>query len=259
MLEALDLSRELSKIDYHEQLPELQRRLHQLQRSCWEEKLATIVVLEGWDASGKGSVISKITRRLEPRGFSLHAIREPRTFESLLPWMWRLWAKLPNWGEIAIFDHSWYSRVLEERVDGLIEPIQWTQAYNDITAFEQALVDDRYLLAKFFLHIDRDEQASRLKDLESDPRTSWQVEPEDWAQNEQYNDYRLAVEKMLERTETEWGPWTLVAATDHRWTRVRVLQTIIEVMEEGLERHGLEVPGLAEIDDDEDDDGEEDD
>ena len=89
MLEALDLSRELSKIEYHEQLPELQRRLHQLQRSCWEEKLATIVVLEGWDASGKGSVISKITRRLEPRGFSLHAIREPRTFESLLPWMWR--------------------------------------------------------------------------------------------------------------------------------------------------------------------------
>ncbi|MGB5342539.1 MAG: UDP-galactose-lipid carrier transferase [Thermoanaerobaculia bacterium] len=259
MLEALDLSRELSKIDYHEQLPELQRRLHQLQRSCWEEKLATIVVLEGWDASGKGSVISKITRRLEPRGFSLHAIREPRTFESLLPWMWRLWAKLPNWGEIAIFDHSWYSRVLDERVDGLIEPIQWTQAYNDITAFEQALVDDRYLLAKFFLHIDKKEQAHRLKELESDPRTSWQVAPEDWAQNEQYDEYRVAVEEMLERTETEWGPWTLVAATDHRWTRVRVLQTIIEVMEEGLERPGLEVPGLAEIDDDEDDDGEEDD
>jgi len=256
MLEALDLNRELSKADYKEQLPLLQSRLHQLQRACWKEKLATIVVLEGWDASGKGSVISKITQRLEPRGFSLHAVREPRTFESHLPWMWRFWAKLPNWGEIAIFDHSWYSRVLVERVDGLIEPIQWTQAYNDITAFEQALVDDRYLLAKFFLHISKQEQAERFKALESDPRTRWQVEPEDWDQNQRNDEYRVVVEKMLERTETEWGPWTLVAATDHRWTRVRVLQTMIEVMEEGLERHGLEVPGFAGIDDD--DDGEED-
>ena len=255
MLEALDLSRELSKTDYKEQLPALQRRLHQLQRTCWENKLATVIVLEGWDTSGKGTVISKITQRLEPRGFRLHSIREPRTFESHLPWMWRFWAKVPNWGEIAIFDHSWYSRVLVERVEGLIGPIQWRQAYNDITAFEQALVDDRYLLAKFFLHIDKDEQAERLHDLASDPRTSWQVGPEDKDQHERYDEYRLATEEMLERTETEWGPWTLVAATDHRWARVRILQTIIEVMEEGLERRDLEVPGPAgEFDEDDEDD-----
>lgn len=255
MLEALDLSRELSKAEYKEQLPALQRRLHQLQRACWEHKLATLIVLEGWDASGKGTVINKITQRLEPRGFRLHAIREPRTFESLLPWMWRFWAQLPNWGEIAIFDHSWYSRVLTERVEGLIEPVQWTQAYNDITTFEQALVDDRYLLAKFFFHIDKEEQKERLKDLESDPRTSWQVQPADWAQNERYDEYRLAVEEMLERTETEWGPWSLVAATDHRWSRVRVLQIINETMEDAIARHGLELPDPDELADD----GEEDD
>ena len=244
MLEALDLTRELSKSEYKEQLPVLQRQLHLLQRACWKEKLATILVIEGWDASGKGSVISKITQQLEPRGFRLHAIREPRTFEQGLPWMWRFWAKLPNWGEMAIFDHSWYSRVLVERVQNLISQLRWTRSYRDIMGFEQTLVDDRYLLAKFFLHLDQDEQARRLKDLESDPRTSWQVEPEDWAQNEQYGDYRLAVEEMLERTETEWGPWTLVAATDPRWTRVRVLQALIQVMVDGLERHGFEPPPL---------------
>jgi polyphosphate kinase 2 (PPK2 family) len=256
MLEALDLNRQLSKADYKAQMPLLQQRLHQLQRACWDQQLATLVVLEGWDACGKGDVIRKLTQKLEPRGFRLHAIREPRTFELHLPWMCRFWAKLPNWGEMAIFDHSWYSRVLVERVEDLIQPIQWMQAYNDIIAFERALADDRYLIAKFFLHIDQKEQQKRLKAMESDPRSSWQVEPEDWEQNERFEEYRLAIEEMLARTETEWGPWTLVAATDHRWSRVRVLETLIRVMEEGLERHGFEVPGSEPL---EDDNGEEDD
>lgn len=255
MLEALDLNLELSKADYKQQLPVLQRRLHLLQRACWEQELATLIVLEGWDASGKGAVIRKITQQLEPRGFRIHAIREPRTFESLLPWMWRFWAKLPNWGEMAIFDHSWYSRVLAERVGDRISQLRWNRSYRDIMAFEQGLVADRYLLAKFFLHIGQDEQTRRLKELESDSRTSWRVEPDDWAQNERYDDYRVAVEEMLERTETEWGPWTLVAATDLRWTRVRILQTIIDVIEEGMERHGLDVPDPeAAYDDSEEDD-----
>lgn len=253
MLEALDLSREVSKEDYKQRLPGLQRRLHELQRACWEHELATMIVLEGWDASGKGSVIGKITQQLEPRGFRLHAVREPRTFETQLPWMWRFWAKLPNWGEMAIYDHSWYSRVLVERVEDMISSLRWRRSYQDIMAFEQTLVADRYLLAKFFLHIDKDEQESRFKALESDPRTSWQVEGEDWARHERYDEYRTAIEEMLERTETEWGPWTLVAATDRRWTRLRVLQTIVEVMEEGLERHGCEIPSLYELEDSEED------
>ncbi|MDH3744490.1 MAG: hypothetical protein OES47_05240 [Acidobacteriota bacterium] len=244
MLEALDLSRTLTKEKYRKQLPQMQRRLHRLQRACWEAKVATIVVLEGWDAAGKGTAIGKLTQRLEPRGFSLHAIREPRTSETHMPWMWRFWNKVPNWGEIAIFDRSWYGRVMVERVEGLVSKKQWREAYGDIVSFERALSDDRYLVVKFFLHISKQEQKKRFRKLESDPTTSWQVETEDWEHHRKYKKYLVAVEEMLERTESEWGPWTLVEATDRRWTRARIFGTLIRRIEEGLVRHGCEVPEI---------------
>jgi polyphosphate kinase 2 (PPK2 family) len=254
MLEALDLSKSLPKARYKKQLRRLQHRLHRLQRACWECKLATVVVFEGWDAAGKGTAISKLTQRLEPRGFSLHAVREPRTFEQHLPWMWRFWVKVPNWGELAIFDRSWYGRVLVERVEGLVEERQVREAYNDIVSFERALADDRYLVVKFFLHISQEQQKERFEMLESDPATAWQVEPEDWEHHRKYDEYRVATEEMLERTESEWGPWTLVEATDRRWARFKVFDTLIQRMEEGIGRHGCLVPEddlpQAESDDD---------
>ena len=242
MLEALDLSKSLSKALYKQQLRPMQHRLHRLQRACWECKVATVVVFEGWDAAGKGTAISKLTQRLEPRGFSLYAIREPRTSELYLPLMWRFWVKVPNWGEIAIFDRSWYGRVLVERVEGLVEDRQRRKAYNDIVSFERGLADDRYLVVKFFLHISKEQQKARFENLESDPATSWQVEPEDWQHHEKYDDYLVATEEMLERTESEWGPWTLVEASDRRWVRVKVFETLIRRMEEGLAKHGCKIP-----------------
>ena len=242
MLEALDLSKSLSKAEYKKNIRRMQNRLHRLQRACWESKVATVVVFEGWDAAGKGTVISKLTQRLEPRGFSLYAIREPRTFELHLPWMWRFWVKLPNWGEMAIFDRSWYGRVLVERVEGLIDERQRRKAYGDMVSFERALADDRYLVVKFFLHISKEQQRERFEMLEGDPATAWQVEPEDWEHHEIYDDYLVATEEMLERTESEWGPWTLVEAADRRWVRIKVFGTLIRRMEEGLIRHGYEVP-----------------
>jgi polyphosphate kinase 2 (PPK2 family) len=242
MLEALDLSKSLPKASYKKQLRWMQHRLHRLQRACWECKLATVVVFEGWDAAGKGTAINKLTQRLEPRGFSLHAVREPRTFELHLPWMWRFWVKVPNWGEIAIFDRSWYGRVLVERVEGLIEEREWRKAYGDIVSFERALADDRYLIVKFFLHISKGQQKERFRKLESDPATAWHVEPEDWEHHERYDEYLVVTEKMLERTESEWGPWTLVEATDRRWARVKIFDTLIRRMEAGIARHGCLVP-----------------
>ena len=156
--------------------------------------------------------------------------------------MWRFWVKVPNWGEMAIFDRSWYGRVIVERVEGLIEEREWRKAYGDIVSFERALVDDRYLVVKFFLHISKEQQKKRFEMLESDPATAWQVEPEDWEHHARYDDYLVATEEMLERTESEWGPWTLVEATDRRWVRFKVFETLIREMEEGLARHGYEVP-----------------
>jgi len=256
MLEALDLSLELTKTEYKQRLPQLQYRLHRLQRACWEAQLATVIVFEGWDAAGKGTAISKLTQRLEPRGFSLHAIREPRTFETHLPWLWRYWVKVPNWGEIAIFDRSWYGRVLVQRVEGIATKREWSQAYADIVSFERTLADDRYRIIKLFLHISKREQAKRFQLLEADPRTAWHVEPEDWEHHGRHDEYLMAVEEMLERTETEWGPWTLVEATDRRWVRVKICETLIGAMEEHLEGFGFELPPplSPEATDDEDDD-----
>ena len=242
MLEALDLSKSLSKADYKRQIRRMQHRLHRLQRACWECKVATVVVFEGWDAAGKGTAINKLTQRLEPRGFSLYDIREPRTFELHLPWMWRFWVKVPNWGEMAIFDRSWYGRVLVERVEGLIGEDEWRKAYGDIVSFERGLVDDRYIMVKFFLHISKEQEKERFEMLESDPATAWQVEAEDWDHLAKYDDYLVAVEEMLERTESEWGPWTLVEATDRRWVRVKVFETLIRSMEEGIAARGCVVP-----------------
>jgi polyphosphate kinase 2 (PPK2 family) len=246
MLEQIDLGKKLSKKEYKSRIEGQQHRLLRLQRACWEGDLGSIFVFEGWDAAGKGTAIRKLTQRLEPRGFSLQLTRAPRTHETHLPWMWRFWVKLPNHGEMAIFDRSWYGRVLVERVEGFTPESEWRKAYRHIVSFERALADDRYAILKFFLHIDKKEQKRRLSALEADSSTRWQVDSEDWEHHERYDQYLLAVEEMLERTETEWGPWTIVEATDRRWARVKMFDTVIRGLEESLTRHGMPVPGSEE-------------
>lgn len=258
MLEKIDLGRTLDKEEYDRQRPRLQRRLYDLQKACWDAKIPIVIVFEGWDASGKGTAINLLTSRLDPRGFKLYPIQAPRTFETLLPWLWRFWLKVPGYGEIAIFDRSWYGRVLVERVEELIPVKQWRKGFRDIVDFEHTLADDGALIVKFFLHISQEEQKKRFKKLEEDPLESWHVQPEDWEHHRKYKAYVVAVEEMLERTDTEWGPWTIVEATDRRWTRYKIFKTIIQRMEEALLDRGLELPAVEEEqpggDEEEDDD-----
>jgi polyphosphate kinase 2 (PPK2 family) len=242
MLEKIDLTRALSKEEYDRQIPRLQRRLYDLEKSCWDAKIPTIIVFEGWDAAGKGTSINLLTSRLDPRGFQLYPIREARTFEKQMPWLWRFWLKIPNYGEMAIFDRSWYGRVLVERVEGLTPVSEWRKGYRDIVDFERTLADDGCIIIKFFLHIDKKEQKRRFRKLEKGPLTSWHVQPEDWEHHRAYKEYIVAIEEMLERTDTEWGPWTIVEATDRRWARVKIFQTIIQRLEEALMARGFELP-----------------
>jgi polyphosphate kinase 2 (PPK2 family) len=242
MLEKIDLTRRLSKQDYKVLLPRLQRRLYDLEKACWDAKIPSIILFEGWDASGKGTSINLLTSRLDPRGFKLYPIQAPRTFEMHLPWLWRFWLKLPNYGEMAIFDRSWYGRVLVERMEGLTPEEEWRKGYRDIVDFEHTLADDGYVIVKFWLHISKEEQRQRFSVLEKDSLESWHVQPEDWEHHRRYDEYLVAVEEMLERTDTEWGPWTIVEATNRRWCRVRIFQTIIGRLEEALKERGIEPP-----------------
>ena len=248
MLEKIDLTKKLSKKEYKAQLPILQRRLYDLETSAWKSGVPSIIIFEGWDAAGKGTTISTLTQRLDPRGFKLYAIRGARTYEKMQPWLWRFWLKLPNHGEMAILDRSWYGRVLVERVEELTPEREWQKAYRDIVDFERTIADDGYVLVKFWLHISKEEQLRRFELLEKDPLKSWQVTEEDWDHHRRYNDNLIAVEEMLERTDTEWGPWTIVEATNRWWARSKVINTIIDALGQRLEEIGA-LPEVSEEDD----------
>ncbi|HVN53735.1 MAG TPA: hypothetical protein VMT46_05345, partial [Anaerolineaceae bacterium] len=228
MLEKVDLSVTLPKEVYEAQWPGLRSRLYDLQKACWEAGIPSMIVFEGWDASGKGTTINKLTQRLDPRGFKLYPIQAPRTHEMQMPWLWRFWLKVPNYGDMAIFDRSWYGRVLVERVEKITPKEEWSQAYQDVVNFERALVEDGYVVIKFFLHISKKEQKKRFQKMEKDPLLSWHVQPEDWEHHRKYDQYALAIEEMMMKTDTVWGPWVIVEATDLRWARVKVMKTIIE-------------------------------
>lgn len=234
MLEKIDLTRSVPEEEYKARIPDLRSQLYRLQRLCWDAKLPTVLVFEGWGASGRGSMVNYITQNLEPRVFRLHMILAPRTNERTMPWLWRFWVKLPNYGEMAIFDQSWYRRVLIDRVEKNAKKIEWKQAFEDINDFERTLSDDGYLIMKFFLHISRDEQKKRIKRMKHDPVGRLIRDPEDTMQVKHHKQYVEAIEEMLMRTETEWAPWTIVEATDIRHARLKVFSTMTRQLESAL-------------------------
>ena len=246
MLEKIDCSKTVSKNEYRERMPGLQRRLFDLQRACWDGAIGIVVVFEGWSASGKGAVIKKLTERLEPRAFEIHAVHEPRTHEIPLPWLYRFWVRLPSYGRLAVLDHGWHHVVAHGYVDGSMSEARRMRMFEDINSFERGLKDDRYEVVKFFMHITRDEQERRLEELQSDEATKWRVDAKDWEQNRSYEAHLAAAEELLARTETEWAPWTIVEAHQLRWARLKVVETLIERIEEELPgREGVDVPGAG--------------
>lgn len=243
MLETINLGRKMSRAEYDQTVPALQLRLYDLERTCWQKGVSSIIVFEGWDAAGKGSCISALTQRLDPRGFKLYAINPPRTFELGYPWLWRFWLKLPNRGEMVILDRSWYRRVLDERFDEGISAKQRRDAVKDIVDFERTLADDGTVIIKFFLHISKKEQKNRFARIEKDPLESWRVNKEDWRRHKRYDEYLEAIEEVLEVTESEFAPWTIVEATSRWYARVKVFRTIISALEARL---GVDAPRATE-------------
>jgi len=234
MLNEVDLTKKLEKESYKSLMEDLSNRLYLVQQASWSAGTPVAILFEGWDASGKGTTIHKLTDPIDPRGYKIYPIRASRTYEKKRPWLWRFWLKIPARGEWAIFDRSWYGRVLVERMRRLATPKEWQRAYQDIVDFERNLADDGTLILKFFLHISKKEQKKRFEKLKQDPLTSWRVADDDLWNHKRYNKWLRVYEEMLEQTDTEWAPWTIVEATDRRHTQVRVYQTIIQALEERL-------------------------
>ena len=242
MLDKIDLTRKIDKSRFKRIMPALSNRLYEVQKASWDAHIPVVILFEGWDAAGKGTSIQKMTQPLDPRGYKLYPVRASRTYEKKRPWLWRFWLKLPARGEWAIFDRSWYGRVMVERVEDLTPEDEWRRAYRDIVDFERALSDDGHLIIKFFLHISKQEQKRRFNKLSKDPLTAWHVTPEDWDHLYHYDNWLVAYEEAFERTESEWGPWTIVEATDRRFTWVKIFQTVIQTLEERLDWPPLSLP-----------------
>jgi AMP-polyphosphate phosphotransferase len=245
MLENVDLSAKVDKDSYKARMTELSERLYRVQQGSWSAGVPVIILFEGWDAAGKGSTIHALTDPIDPRGYKIYPIRASRTYEKKRPWLWRFWNKIPARGEWAIFDRSWYGRVLVERMLKLATREEWECAYRDIVDFERTLADDGALILKFFLHISKKEQKKRFKKLEDDPLNAWRVTKEDWRNHDRYNAWVELYEEMLQKTETEWGPWTIVPATSRRSTNLKVYETIIAALEDRLGLDALSMPPSA--------------
>ena len=242
MLDTLDLSLSLDKETYKSQIESLMRELRQLQKACWEKKLTTIVVLEGWAAAGKGSLVKKMVGYMDPRGFFVHPIWPASEEERQYPFLWRFWQKLPAAGSIGFFYHSWYTHILEDRLFGRVTDGEIPTAMRHINAFERQLADDGVAIAKFWIHLGKKELKGRLKKSADDPLDSWRVRPEDWQQAKNYQQYAAFAEEMLIQTSTGHAPWTLVEGDDRRWARVKVLAKMATTLTEALDRLHSQTP-----------------
>lgn len=199
------------------------------------------IVFEGWDASGKGGAIKRVVEPLDPRHVRVVSIAAPSVDEKRHHFLTRFWPQLPGWGGMAVLDRSWYGRVLVERVEGFATEDQWRRAYEEIKSFERMLTDEGMVLMKFWMHISHDEQLRRFSAREAEPVKRWKITEEDWRNREKRPEYELAVTEMLERTDTSFAPWTVVEANDKRHARVKVVETVVESLELGLRRVGIEV------------------
>ncbi len=241
MLELIDLEREISKEQYDQVFPAMEAQLGECQREARARGVPVVIVFEGWDAAGKGTLINRLALALDPRGFKVCTIGTSDEGERLRPWLWRYWNELPAAGAMVIFDRSWYRRLLENRVEGEA-PGPDRPEYEDIQEFERQLTDSGVVLVKFWLHISRKEQKRRLQTLAKDPDTAWRVGQRERRQHRHYHDWLAAVEEMLQRTSTPYAPWTVVEATQDRFARVKVFETVLTALRHELERRANTPP-----------------
>lgn len=234
MLDLVDLDRQISKEQYDEVFPNLETRLGELQRTVRETKTPVVVVFDGWDAAGKGTLMNRFALTLDPRGFKVRTNGQRSEEERLRPWLWQYWNELPAAGEFVFFDRSWYRQALEARVAD--DSAHLNHLWQDIRVLERQLTDSGVVIVKFWLHIGREEQKKRFNKLLADGDTAWRVGKREKRQNKLYPQWLAAAEEMLEETSTPNAPWTILEATQERYARVKAFETLLGAVDDELER-----------------------
>lgn len=235
MLEALDLSLKMDHDEYVRQLTRRQVQLRELGYQVYLQKRPVVLVFEGWDAAGKGGAIKRITEKIDPRGYMVYPISAPQGEDKTRHYLYRFWRRLPELGQVAIFDRSWYGRVLVERVEGFAQEGEWKRAYKEINSFERQLRDFGTVLMKFWIHITREEQLRRFEERQQIGYKAWKLTEEDWRNREKWGVYEDAVEEMLLKTSTRTAPWTLIEGNDKYWARVKILKLLVQTLSRELD------------------------
>lgn len=233
-LQNVDLSKSLTKEEYKEKVNDLQKRLSKLHNELYAKRIPVVLAFEGWDAGGKGGAIRRLTSALDPRGYTVNPTSAPNDIEKSHHYLWRFWEKIPKDGHIAIFDRTWYGRVMVERIEGFCATKDWERAYKEMNQMEEQLANHGTIVIKFWLHIDKDEQERRFKERQSIPDKNWKITDEDWRNREKWDLYEQAVDEMLLRTSTTYAPWVIVEGNSKYYARVKVLETVVEALEKRL-------------------------
>ena len=229
-----DLEKTISEEEYHNELKKLQKRLNKLHNKAYLKNVPIIIVYEGWDAAGKGGNIKRVTGALDPRGYEVIPIASPKPFEKNRHYLWRFWTKLPKTGHFAIFDRSWYGRVMVERLEGFCSENEWQRAFNEINEFEKELSDWGAVIIKFWVQIDKDTQLERFNERKNNPDKQWKITDEDWRNREKWDLYEDAVNEMMAKTSTTYAPWHILESKDKHYARIKALKIITSMIETSL-------------------------
>lgn len=224
----------MSEETYREELGRLQKELNHLHYELYRKKIPVIIAYEGWDAAGKGGNIKRVAGALDPRGYEVHPIASPEPHEKVRHFLWRFWTRLPKTGHIAIFDRTWYGRVMVERLEGFCSENDWQRAYNEINEFEKELTDWGAVVIKFWVQIDNETQLERFTERQNTPEKQWKITDEDWRNREKWDQYETAVDEMLQKTSTAYAPWHILESVDKKYARLKALRIVIEEIEKAL-------------------------
>lgn len=234
-LSEIPLDKTIDDESYKLQLKQLQEQLGELHNRLYHKKVPVIIAYEGWDAAGKGGNIKRLTGALDPRGFEVHPIASPEPHEKARHYLWRFWNRIPKDGHIAIFDRTWYGRVMVERLEGFCSENDWMRAYNEMNEFEKELYDWGAVIIKFWVQIDKETQLQRFTDRQNTPEKQWKITEEDWRNREKWDLYETAVNEMIQKTSTTYAPWYILESVDKKFARIKALQIVIQELEKATE------------------------
>lgn len=225
-----DLDSKLGKSKYLAKLSDLQQQLAQIQQAYLFHGHKAVLVVEGWDAAGKGGTIRRISQALDPRSFKVWPIGAPRNFYLDRHYLLRFWERLPPRGAISAFDRSWYGRVLVERVENLTPEVRWRAAYREINEFERMLVDDGTRIVKLFFHVSPEVQMARFEERLRNPLKRWKLTYEDFRNRAKWAETEIAVNEMFEKTSTRIAPWHVIPSNDKRFARIEAIRHVVRTL-----------------------------